>query len=193
MSWKMVNAWSVDVGSPASAQSWWRVAVVRRLLSAKLMRGDPSRYGAYPGYTRASSNASRRVTRRWRKGPSCAQSPFLYRGWTRLAHSGRRRMVPVTMSHRQAARRHSTGRVRVWYASAGSLSTPGITPYFERSRARWSSGMLEGVCSMALRCSRLKIMGTCSRMVLLVWGSSSGRASLCWASNLSRTDCRTVS
>ena len=49
VSWRMADACSVVVGSPAFSGSWWRVAVVRRLSSAKLERGDPSRYGAYPG------------------------------------------------------------------------------------------------------------------------------------------------
>ena len=53
--------------------------------------------------------------------------------------------------------------------------------------------MLKGLCSMARRCSRLKTLGTCSRMVFLVWGSSSGRASLCCAWKLSRTAWRTAS
>ena len=66
----MADACSVVVGSPAFSGSRWRVAVVRRLLSAKLMRGDRTVYGAYPAYTRASSNASGRVTRRYRKGRS---------------------------------------------------------------------------------------------------------------------------
>ena len=39
---------------------------------------------------------------------------------------------------------------------------------------------------MARRSSRLKTLGTCSRMVLRVWGSSSGRASPCCAWKLSR-------
>ena len=60
----MADPCSVVVGSPAFSGSRWRVAVVRRLSSAKLMRGDRSGYGAWPGYTRASSNASGRVKRR---------------------------------------------------------------------------------------------------------------------------------
>ena len=66
----MADACSGVFGSPAFSGSRWGVAVVRMLSSAKLMRGDRSGYGAYPGYTRASSNASGRVTRRKRKGPS---------------------------------------------------------------------------------------------------------------------------
>ena len=58
------------VGSPAFAGSQWQLAVVRRLSCGKLMRGGRSGYQAYPGYTRASSNASRRVTRREKKGHS---------------------------------------------------------------------------------------------------------------------------
>ena len=85
------------------------------------------------------------------------------------------------------------GRVRRWYASAGKPSAPGTTPFFRRSRARCSSEMLKGSCSMARRCSRLKTLGTCSRMVFLVWGSSSGRASPCCAWKLSRTAWRTAS
>ena len=60
----MADACSVVVGSPAFSGSRWQVAVVRRLSSATLMMGKRSGYGAYPGYTRASSNASGRVTRR---------------------------------------------------------------------------------------------------------------------------------
>ena len=60
----MADAWSVVVGSPAFAGSRWLVAVVRRLSSAKLMRGDGGGHEVYPGYTLASSNASERVTRR---------------------------------------------------------------------------------------------------------------------------------
>ena len=41
--------------------------------------------------------------------------------------------------------------------------------------------MLKGSCSMARRCSRSRTLGTCSRMVLLVWGTSSGSASPCCA------------
>ena len=70
---------------------------------------------------------------------------------------------------------------------------PGTTPFFRPSRARCSSGMLKGSCSMARRCSRLKTLGTCSRMVLLVSVSSSARASPCCAWKLSRTAWRTVS
>ena len=62
-SWRMVDASSMVVGSPAFAGLGWRVAVVRRLSSAKLMRGERSGYQANPGYTRASSNASGMVTR----------------------------------------------------------------------------------------------------------------------------------
>ena len=85
------------------------------------------------------------------------------------------------------------GRVRCWYASAGKPSTPGTTPFFRRSRARCSSEMLKGWCWMAGRCSRLKTLGTSSRMVLRVWGSRSGRASPCCAWKLSRTAWRTAS
>ena len=48
LSWRMADACSVVVGSPAFTGSRWRVAVVRRLSSAKLMRGDRSGYGTYP-------------------------------------------------------------------------------------------------------------------------------------------------
>ena len=53
--------------------------------------------------------------------------------------------------------------------------------------------MLKGSFWMARRYSRLKTLGTCSRMVLRVWGSSSGRASPCCAWKLSRTAWRTAS
>ena len=46
---------------------------------------------------------------------------------------------------------------------------------------------------MAPRCFRLKTLGTCSRMVLLVWGWSAGRASPCCAWKLFRTAWRPVS
>ena len=64
VTWRMAEACSVVVVSPAFFGSRWQVAVVSRLSSAKLMRGDRSGYGAYPGHHRASSNASGRVTRR---------------------------------------------------------------------------------------------------------------------------------
>ena len=56
-----------------------------------------------------------------RQFPGCAQSPFLQRGWTRLAHSGGMGVVRVTRSHR----RRLTSRVERWYASASSPLTPG--------------------------------------------------------------------
>ena len=90
-------------------------------------------------------------------------------------------MAPVMMFHRRAAKRRLMGRVRRWYASAGKQSTPGTTPFLRRSRARCSSEMLKGSCSMARRYSRLKTLGTCSGMVFLVWGSRSGRVSPCCA------------
>ena len=46
---------------------------------------------------------------------------------------------------------------------------------------------------MARRCSRLRTLGTCSRMVFRVWGSGSGRASPCCAWKLSQTAWRTAS
>ena len=85
------------------------------------------------------------------------------------------------------------GRVRCWYASASKPSTPGTTPFFRRSRARCSSEMLKGSCSMARCSSRLKTLGTCTRMVLRIWGSRSGKASPCCAWKLSRTGWRTAS
>ena len=41
VSWRMADACSMVVGSPAFSGSRWRVAVVRRLSSAKLMEGGP--------------------------------------------------------------------------------------------------------------------------------------------------------
>ena len=70
VSWITADVWSVVVGSPVFAGSRWRLAVVRRLSCVKLMGGGRSGYQVYPGYTRASSNASRRVTRREKKGHS---------------------------------------------------------------------------------------------------------------------------
>ena len=101
--------------------------------------------------------------------------------------------MPVTTFHRRAARRRLTNRVRRWYASTGKPSTLGTSPFFQQSSARCSSEMLKGSCSIARRCSRLKTLGTCSRMVLLVWQLSSGRASPCCAWKLSRTAWRTAS
>ena len=53
--------------------------------------------------------------------------------------------------------------------------------------------MLKGWFLMAHRCSRLKTLGTCSWMMLLVLGSSSERASSCFAWKLSRMAWRTMS
>ena len=100
-----------------------------------------------------------------RQYPSCAQSPFLQRGWTRLAHSGRRSVVPVTMSHWRASGRTLTGGSICWYALAGILSTPGTNPFFRQSRGLRSSRILKSVCSIACSCSRLKTLGTFSRML----------------------------
>ena len=101
-------------------------------------------------------------------------------------------MVPVAMSHRQAARRRLMGRLRRTYALAGSPSMPGTTAFFRLSRGRWISGMPKGVCSMARPCSRLKTLGTLWQMVLLLWGSRSGSVSLWCAWKLSREAWRTV-
>ena len=46
VSWRTADVCSVVVGSAAFAGSRWRMAVVRRLSSAKLMRGDRSGFEA---------------------------------------------------------------------------------------------------------------------------------------------------